>query len=545
MKADIGLYDDPENQKQGIYTIDFSKAGNILLFGAPNTGKTTFLQTLVYSLIRGYSAEEINLYIFQFSAHKFSVFEKAPQVGGIVKDNDDNERIDKLFVMLGRLLSSRKQKFGEIGFEQYASMSSAEPVPAVYIMIDGFASYMTKVGDRYHGLISRIAKEGINYGIYLVISAGGISGSEIPNSLAQNFRTIVCMELNNTYDYSNYMRKARMRIRPEGGIKGRGIAYVGERVLEFQTALAVSADNDQTLNDKISDSVQCMNEAWDREIAAPIPEIPDNPIWSDYCRLASVQKMFRDSRLLPVGYDSHSADVVGLDLSHYYVMLLTGAKKKGKTNALKVLMMSAKEKGAQVIVVDFEKKLTGIATEIKADHITSEVEWGKTLSHLLKDEVIARNRLKGKLRGMDAEDSEIYEAMLEYTRIFIFIDDLTQFIDHIIHPKEEGVAPNIVANMEMIIERGALHNIFWVVTVDKDSIVQVSSQNIYKLFISDRKGLHFGGAVHTTSIAGMNFDNHDRRTVDTLRQAGRAMVPVDNDESITEIVMPMVKVKNK
>ncbi len=42
----------PQAQKQEAVAIDLSKDGNILLYGSPGTGKTTFLQTAAMDLAR-------------------------------------------------------------------------------------------------------------------------------------------------------------------------------------------------------------------------------------------------------------------------------------------------------------------------------------------------------------------------------------------------------------------------------------------------------------------------------------------------------------
>lgn len=544
IEAEVGLYDDPENQRQDIFTVNFAKTGNILLLGAPNTGKTTFLQTLIFGMIRRYSPAEINLYIMQFSAHKFTAFENAPHVGGVIKDSDTNERIDKFFVMLGMMLAKRKQMLGDVGFEQYVEIHGKQALPAVFVIIDGFSSYTGKIGDKYHAFIGQLAKEGINNGIYLIVSAGGIGSGEISNNIAQIFRTPICLELNNSYDYGSYMKATRLSIRPESGVRGRGVAYIGERVLEFQTAISYEAENEQLLNEYIAKHSEIMAQVWTGDKAAPIPEIPEEPVWTEFCDLNAVKEMYAVKHMLPIGYDSVTAAPVGLNLKNYYSILLTGGKKKGKSNALKVLLRSAQQKDALVIVIDFDRLTTGLATDPSVLYISSEVQWGETLSELLKQEVIVRNVRKGELKNSGAEDSEIFDDMQQFKQIFIFIEDLASFVNHVVNPHEEGVAVNLLANMEMIMERGALHNIFWVSTLDRDNAAPVSVQNLYKLFIRDKKGLHFGGAVHQTAIAGMNFDNHDRKTVDTLRPAGRAMIPADNEEKSLEIVLPMAKVKS-
>jgi S-DNA-T family DNA segregation ATPase FtsK/SpoIIIE len=58
----IGLVDDPENQKQYPLKLDIGNKGHVVLYGMPGTGKTTFLQTLIYSIACTYSRGSSFLY---------------------------------------------------------------------------------------------------------------------------------------------------------------------------------------------------------------------------------------------------------------------------------------------------------------------------------------------------------------------------------------------------------------------------------------------------------------------------------------------------
>ncbi|WP_035765611.1 FtsK/SpoIIIE domain-containing protein [Butyrivibrio sp. NC2002] len=536
IETSIGLYDDPENQRQDVFSINLSETGNILVFGASTTGKTTLLQTIIYGFVNRYSPAEINIYALEFSARKLSLFENMPNVGGVIRDSDDNDKIDKFFIMLHGILKDRKllqqaqKRPGQI---------TVEDLPRIVIFIDNFAALNNKTGDKYHSFIMQLVKEGVGNGIFLIVSATGTGSSEIPNSLAQNFKTTICLELNNTYDYGNYMRMTRLRVFPENGIKGRGIGYVDDRILEFQTAIAIDGD-DVTVEENIEKLTMQMKAAWDGECAMPIPEIPKEPTWDIFEKNSKVKEMIASDRLLPLGYDATLAVPFGIDLSEIYSLLIVGAKKKGKTNALKIAMRSAKARGGRVIIVDFKNQFTAFAQEIDARRIATEQEWATFLTDLLVSDVAPRNKMKAQLIEKGAEEKEIYEHMKEYESIFIFVDDLPFFIDKMIHPAED-VPKNILLNMEMIADKGALHNIYWFVTINKEDIAPISSYPLYRMFTRDKKAIHFGGNVHTTTLSNLSFDNQDRRSLDMAKPVGRGMLSSDMESDVKEIIVPMIK----
>ena len=544
IEISLGLYDDPENQRQEAFALNFKKAGNVVIFGAPTTGKSTFLQSLVYGMMLRYSPAEVNFYICEFSARKFSVLENAPHIGGIVKDGDDNERIEKFFTLLLRIMKERKELMGDIGYSQYCEAYGMDKIPAVFVIIDNFASLLSRTGDAYVSVIQKLLKEGMSCGIFVVATATGTGSSEIPNSIAQNFRTPICLELNNAYDYGSYMRVSRVRLNPEAGVKGRGVGKVGERILEFQTALLSKAANENEMNEIAKASTVKMKAAWEeagKSPARPIPEIPEDPEWSQFSRLPETRKMFETDNLLPVGYEARFAESYGIDLSKIYTFILSGSKKKGKTNALKVLAVSATEKNAEVIIVDFDNKLGAFAGQIGAKFIQTENEWGTFLGEFLRNEVAPRNKAKSELTKNNAEDDEVFTSMQKFRKVCIFIENLPLFVERMQRPTEEGVPANLMANMEMIVDRGALHNIYWFATVDKDNLGSSTAINLYKMFVRDRKGMHFGGMVNSSSVANMNFENHDRRTMNNVKAPGRAMLPIDNESKANEVVLPMFK----
>ena len=68
----MGLYDDPENQAQDCLTLSLSENGHHAVVGTVVSGKSTFLQTFVYSLVMKYTPAEVNIYAIDYSAKMLS-----------------------------------------------------------------------------------------------------------------------------------------------------------------------------------------------------------------------------------------------------------------------------------------------------------------------------------------------------------------------------------------------------------------------------------------------------------------------------------------
>ena len=131
--ATVGFGDDPENQAQMDVGIDFASGGHHMVCGTVSTGKSTFLQTAVFSLCSHYSPEQLNVYALDFSSQMLTVFEDSVHVGGVLTDADtENDRIAKFFTLIGKIISERKRLFKGTNFTDYVN-HNGWTIPAILI----------------------------------------------------------------------------------------------------------------------------------------------------------------------------------------------------------------------------------------------------------------------------------------------------------------------------------------------------------------------------------------------------------------------------
>ncbi|MDR1205051.1 MAG: type VII secretion protein EssC, partial [Peptococcaceae bacterium] len=129
LRAVFGLADDPAGQRQFTGCVDLITEGHILIAASGGGGKTTLLQTCLYSLTETYTPDRLNLYIADFGGRTLGVFAALPHVGGIAYDSDA-DKIDKLIAMILREIARRKLVFSEKGagaFKEYARLYDDTP----------------------------------------------------------------------------------------------------------------------------------------------------------------------------------------------------------------------------------------------------------------------------------------------------------------------------------------------------------------------------------------------------------------------------------
>jgi S-DNA-T family DNA segregation ATPase FtsK/SpoIIIE len=130
--------------------------------------------------------------------------------------------------------------------------------------------------------------------------------------------------------------------------------------------------------------------------------------------------------------------------------------------------------------------------------------------------------------------------MQRFERICIFIENYPRFIERSLNPTKP-LQKTYDEFMCTMLDKCAQHNIYWFATIDGDDLAGMAGKNLFKLFVRDHKGVHFGGRIRSTALNGFNFENQNRRTADDQRVPGRGMLPSDDDTDVLEVVVPLAQ----
>lgn len=526
----LGKMDDPENQNQMPLSVDFAEDGNIAVLGTIVCGKSTLMQTLAYSLITKYDPSVINIYAIDFSSKMMSAFEDAPHFGGVMYEND-LDKIDKFFNMISNILQDRKNKFRGGNYKQFVQVNGIK-LPSIVIFIDNYASFKEKTGELYEDQLIRLSKEGISHGIYLVVSGSGFGMNDITTRVGENLNTTLCLAMQDKYAYGDYLHNMQIEVLPESGIKGRGLAYYGNRILEYQTALAVRADNDYERMERIRSVCAEMKEKWTGKCARKIPEIPQKPIWSKFSEMEEFEEAINKGGIVPVGYDDANASVYSVPLSEIYCYLICGAARTGKTNYMKVFIQSVLKMNAEVCIIDSpDCELLTYSDNKKVTYANDErsvFEYFKGLLPIFKE----RNVIKNELLSKELEDDEIYERISKEKPYFIFISDFHWFV-----PMIYNAELDMKGFLENIISRGTNHNIFFVTELDLSKRADLVGYGIYEHFVSYKTGIHFGGKVIDNQV--FSFDYMPYAEQSKTEKAGVGLLPNVKDSDTRKVIVPL------
>ena len=529
----LGKVDDPENQDQMPLTINFAEEGHIAVCGSIVSGKSTMLQTMAYALIQKYSPEVINIYALDFSSKMMSAFEEVPHVGGIMYESD-LDKISKFFNMMNSIIDERKALFHGGNYSQYVKVNGIV-LPAIVIFIDNYASFKEKTEEAYEDFLIRLSKEGVSYGIFLVVSGSGFGMNDITARVGENINTTLCLMLQDKFAYADLLHNNQIEVMPEAGVRGRGLAIWGGRILEYQTALAIEAENDYQRMEKIRQKCEEMKKAWNKKSARRIPEIPKKPVWSKFHEMEEYGQVSDDMKRLPVAYDAANAQIFGINLERTYCYLIMGTARSGKTNFLKVCIQAAMEKKSKICVIDSPgHELRAYEKEeqvVYADNEQKVFNFFKELLVVFKE----RNGKKNQMIAEDHEEDEIFEAMSKEIPYFIFISDLSWFVPFIYQAQMDmrGFLENIIA-------KGRLHNIYFFSDLDLDKRTSITGYAIYESFAGYKTGVHFGGKAIDNPI--LNFDYLSFAEKGKGESAGIGILPdVLSEDDTSKIVVPLAR----
>lgn len=270
LHACVGLIDNPRSQSQYPLCINFIDEGHLAVFGAPGTGKTTFLQTAAISLALTYAPEMLHLYMMDFGGGSLKLLQELPHVGDVALA-DDEERVTKLSQMLESELQRRKGLFSACGvtnIQAYTELTGEE-LPFVVLLLDNFAPVFT-LYPNLDAFFIRLSREGAAYGLYWVVSANNVN--TLTFRISQNFRNMIALRMADKGDYPAIVGRTD-GLEPEN-VLGRGLTK-GKPPLEFQTALAAEGQSESERVKNLRSVIRLMNERWNGTRPAPIPMMPE------------------------------------------------------------------------------------------------------------------------------------------------------------------------------------------------------------------------------------------------------------------------------
>ena len=321
----IGVADIPQAQKQEAVAIDLSKDGNILLYGSPGTGKTTFLQTVAMDLARKQSPENLTMYLLDFGTNGLAPLTQLPHVADSLL-LDQTEKIQKFIRIINRELDRRKKLLSEHGVGTIALYRevTGKQEPTMVILMDSYESMKDEPYETdLFKLFMRISREGLSIGVHLIITAS--RQNNLRAQLYSNFKHQLTLPQNDISEVRGIVGATPLASTMED-IKGRALMKRDE-VDVVQFALPVAGDNDIQIINNLRDQVQILKEMWTGRTPAGIPMVPDELTEAAFYGREDVAALLDEGKV-PLGLDLETVEPVTWDLKKGNLLYLTDKEEQ-------------------------------------------------------------------------------------------------------------------------------------------------------------------------------------------------------------------------
>lgn len=461
----IGEYDDPAHQRQCVLRLPLSKEGNTVIYGVAGSGKTTFLNGMIYSLITEHTPEEVNLYVLDFASETLRAFAKAPHVGDVILSYEA-EKVSNLFKMLQSEVEKRKKLFADYGGDYVSYLkSSGKTLPSIVVAINNFAAF-TEAYEEKEEAVSYLSREGTKYGVYFVLTALGTGAVRF--RLLQNFKQLLVLQLNDETDYSSVVGKTDGLFPSK--YKGRGLIKRDE-LYEFQ--LASLTENDAPFA-FIQETCKGLVEKWEGETARKIPILPDKVNIEFLRNYVDTNKRLN----IPVGVEKNSLNVHRYPFHTAYISMVmsAGLEYQEFVSDMTALIGAATEVNA--IAFDMPKVIGSVSGSV--DVYTTAKECEDQIARLFELVLYRNNTYKEALeRGDEVENFE---------HLFVIINSLSMLKAALSDQGKEKLA--------LILEKGTIeYNVNIVIGEQVKNISSVSFEKWYKANVSPSDGLWIGNGI--------------------------------------------------
>lgn len=420
-QAALGILDDPETQEQFTLVFDFVHSGNLLIVGEKGSGKTTLIQSILYSLTNANTPEKINYYILDYSSRMMKLFCNLPHCGGVLLE-EDASLLDSFFELISSITDERKKLFSELEVDNYDAANAVHPIPLILVVIDNFAGLSaSKSGEKHGYKLQSYIRDSANYGIKFIISCSHLN--EIASRIKQELGDHICLRMRDKYDYSEALG-CRVSYSPTE-MPGRGLYNWNGRALEMQIAMYRAEADDRerlqqlkTVNDRLN------------ELYRGFPTAQRLPVISETETYEQFAKQFKMGRI-PLGYSLDNAKTVALPLKQFSAISVYFGNTFGVKPVLSNFIHAASQNSMDAIIIKRATKSV-ITSELLDEKIVTVDCTPDSLASLcepLYNELVARQNVLidyYKKHEIDYESAPVsydvsFQYMLENTKPLFLI----------------------------------------------------------------------------------------------------------------------------
>lgn len=413
----IGTVDRPLEQRREHLTVSLAGAGgHLAVVGAPRTGKSTVLRSVVVALSLTRTPLEVQFYVLDLGGGTFAPLSRLAHVAGVAT-RAEPDAVRRVVAEVESIVDARERYFRREGIDSIetyrtrrARGTASDGRGDVFLVVDGWSALRGEF-EALEPRIQSLAGRGPAFGVHLVAAAA--RWLDFRTQIRDLFDTRLELRPGDPAD-SDIDRRAAAAIprdRP-----GRGLAPSGHHVL---TALP-RVDGDpsvDTLGAGVAHLVEAVNSAWPGPAAPKLRLLPAE---------IPLDRVRRDPRAdlgrLLLGVDEAGLAPVGLDPRAEPHLYAFGDAGSGKTALLRTVAAEVRRlhtpERAQFFVLDPRRSLLGeIPDAYLGAHVTTAEQAAAEIADLAE---YLHTRLPG--RGVTPDELRA-RSWWAGADVYLLVDD--------------------------------------------------------------------------------------------------------------------------
>ncbi|WP_405467261.1 type VII secretion protein EccCa [Streptomyces canus] len=418
LKVPLGMVDRPHEQIRELLVADLSGAdGHVGVTGAPQTGKSTLLRSLILSLALTHTPEEVQFYCLDFGGGGIVSVTGLPHVGSVAT-RLERDRVLRTVEEITQLLETREERFTSMGLESMTAYRALrrsgqidDPYGDVFFVVDGWAT-LRQDFEELEDRVAEIAARGLSFGVHVVASA--VRWSEIRPKQRDLMGTKLELRLGDSMESEVGTRQAAgVPSRP-----GRGLTSSGHHFLSALPRLDGSSDIDDVTGATKSAAAE-IGTFWTGRSAPGVRLLPSN------LPVDQLPPPDGDMRVC-LGWDEKRLHPVLHDFEKLPHLMAFGDDATGKTNALrlvaKAIIARYTPAEARILLADPGRQLL---RDVPEEYRVGYAVGTEALAELAAS---AATSVSGRVPGPDIAPERLPQRdWWQGPRLFMLIDDYDLF----------------------------------------------------------------------------------------------------------------------
>ncbi|SEG91384.1 DNA segregation ATPase FtsK/SpoIIIE, S-DNA-T family, partial [Actinacidiphila yanglinensis] len=369
----VGVIDLPSRQEQRAMLLGLAgQQGHLIVVGAPQSGKSTLLRTLMMSAMLTHTPDELRFLAVDFGGGSLVGLDRAPHVSGVTTRHDE-ARTRRALSVVRQIVEDRERLFQQLRIDSAADfrrLRDEKQLPDgveaadVVLVIDNWAGLRAAM-EEADAIVPEIAVRGLNVGVHLVLTAN--RWAELRANLRDTINGRLELRLADPTESEISRPLARQS---RAFVPGRGLVAPGH---VFQAALprldgTLSTDNLTKAQETVVDELAAR---WKGAAAPALRVLAETVTPEELDRACEALPGGRDAlpaTAVPIGIREFDLRPATLDLEtdgpHF---LVHGDPGSGKTAFLRSWMRAmTRHRSAwdvRFIVVDYRRGLLGAVPE--------------------------------------------------------------------------------------------------------------------------------------------------------------------------------------